>query len=97
MELAPFYRRYELPWEGDEDNSRRFKRILAVALGIYVLGALVIPVCAQGIIPVSGDGPTPWLCARSAVAREWSVDRPLSSVVVVISRRHLPSGARSGG
>jgi len=40
----------------------------------------------------SGAGPTPWVWLPSATAREWSVDR--ESVVVVISRRPLPSAAR---
>ena len=40
----------------------------------------------------SGVPPRPWVCAPSAVAREWSVDK--GSVVVVISRRILPSAAR---
>lgn len=42
--LAPFYRKYDLPWEGDPESSRRFKRWLLVALAIYVVFGLLIPV-----------------------------------------------------
>jgi protein TonB len=38
--LAPFYRSYELPWEGDEEAQARFQRILRV--GLVLLLALAI-------------------------------------------------------
>jgi len=44
MSLAPFYRRYDLAWEGDPQSSGRFKRWLIVALAIYLVFGLLIPV-----------------------------------------------------
>jgi len=41
--LAPFYRSYELPWEGDPDSARRFRRLLTIGLVLFVLGGLIIP------------------------------------------------------
>jgi TonB family protein len=43
MQLAPFYRSYALPWEGDPESSRRFRRWLLVALAIYAIFGLLIP------------------------------------------------------
>jgi periplasmic protein TonB len=41
--LAPFYRTYDLPWEGDPDSARRFRRLLVVGLVLFVLGGIIIP------------------------------------------------------
>ena len=37
MLLAPYYREYELPWEGDEESNERFRKILRVLLIILAL------------------------------------------------------------
>jgi periplasmic protein TonB len=44
VQLAPYYRSYELPWEGDPEASRRFRRFLLVGLVIFVVLGLLIPV-----------------------------------------------------
>jgi len=41
--LAPFYRTYDLPWEGDPDSARQFRRLLTIGLVLFVLGGLIIP------------------------------------------------------
>ena len=41
--LVPFYREYELPWEGDEESSARFRKILRVLLIIFVLLGILFP------------------------------------------------------
>lgn len=43
MVLAPFYRTYELPWEGDPESARRFRRLVTIGLVLFVLGGLIIP------------------------------------------------------
>ena len=43
MVLAPFYRTYDLPWEGDPDSARQFRRLLTIGLVLFVLGGLIIP------------------------------------------------------
>jgi protein TonB len=40
--LAPFYRSYELAWEGDEESQARFKRILRVAIPLLLGFAILI-------------------------------------------------------
>ena len=40
--LAPFYRSYELAWEGDEESQVRFKRILRVAIILLLAIAILI-------------------------------------------------------
>ncbi len=45
--LAPYYRSFELAWEGDEEARRRYRRILRFAvpllLGFAILIALLPP------------------------------------------------------
>ncbi|MBV8496544.1 MAG: TonB family protein [Gammaproteobacteria bacterium] len=43
MLLAPYYRQYELPWEGDPESSQRFQKILKVLLGIFLLLGILFP------------------------------------------------------
>jgi periplasmic protein TonB len=40
--LAPFYRSYELAWEGDEESQARFRRILRVAIILLLALAILI-------------------------------------------------------
>jgi periplasmic protein TonB len=41
--LAPYYRSYELAWEGDPESSQRFRKILRIGLIILVLFGLLFP------------------------------------------------------
>jgi TonB family protein len=43
MVIAPYYREYELPWEGDPESSRRFRNILRALLIIFVVCGIVFP------------------------------------------------------
>lgn len=43
MVLAPYYRQYDLPWEGDPDSSRRFRRLLTIGLALFVVAGIVVP------------------------------------------------------
>ena len=43
MLLAPYYREFELPWEGDEEATQRFKKILRVLLIILALFGILFP------------------------------------------------------
>ena len=43
MLLAPYYREYELPWEGDEESNERFRKILRVLLIILALFGILFP------------------------------------------------------
>ena len=41
MVLAPYYRSFELPWEGDPESGRRFQRLVTVGLVLLFLFLLV--------------------------------------------------------
>jgi TonB family protein len=41
--IAPFYRTFDLPWEGDPDASRRFKRLALTGLALFLLIGTVVP------------------------------------------------------
>lgn len=43
MILAPYYRRFELPWEEDQDANRRFRKLNLWGLGLFVVFAIVLP------------------------------------------------------
>jgi protein TonB len=43
MVIAPFYREFELPWEGDPESSARFRKILRVLLILFVLFGILFP------------------------------------------------------
>jgi protein TonB len=41
--ITPFYREYELPWEGDPESSSRFRRILRVLLILFLVFGILFP------------------------------------------------------
>src|SRR5580704_6511548 len=43
MVIAPYYREYELPWEGDPEASARFRKILRVLLIVFVVLGILFP------------------------------------------------------
>jgi periplasmic protein TonB len=43
MVIAPYYREYELPWEGDPETSSRFRKILRVLLILFLLFGIIVP------------------------------------------------------
>jgi periplasmic protein TonB len=43
MLLAPYYRDYDLPWEGDPESSERFRKILRVLLIVLVVFGILFP------------------------------------------------------
>ena len=43
MLLAPYYRSYELAWEGDPESSQRFRKILRIGLILLLLFGLLFP------------------------------------------------------
>ena len=40
--LAPFYRRFELPWARTEETERKFKKLLRILLLIVTIMAILI-------------------------------------------------------
>jgi len=53
--LAPYYRRFELPWEGDSEASLRYRRILRVGLVLLVLLGILIPLLPAPPRPASEE------------------------------------------
>src|SRR2546430_17033377 len=43
MVIAPYYRDFDLPWEGDPESSARFGKILRVLLIIFVVLGIAFP------------------------------------------------------
>ena len=43
MLLAPYYREYDLPWEGDPESSARFRRILRALLIVFLVLGILFP------------------------------------------------------
>ncbi|HEY4750445.1 MAG TPA: AgmX/PglI C-terminal domain-containing protein [Steroidobacteraceae bacterium] len=43
MLLAPYYREFDLPWEGDPESSARFRKILRVLLIVFVALGILFP------------------------------------------------------
>jgi protein TonB len=41
--ITPFYREYELPWEGDPESSSRFRKILRVLLILFLIFGILFP------------------------------------------------------
>lgn len=41
--LAPYYRNYDLPWEGDPDSSDRFRKILRIGLIVLLVFGILFP------------------------------------------------------
>jgi TonB family protein len=41
--LAPFYRSYELPWEGDPESSSRFRKLLTIGIVLFIVVGIVTP------------------------------------------------------
>jgi protein TonB len=58
MILAPYYREYELPWEGDPESSERFRKILRVLLVILVVLGILFPLLPTPKREAAQDIPT---------------------------------------
>jgi periplasmic protein TonB len=43
MAIAPYYREYDLPWEGDPDSQQRFRRILRILLVLLAIFGILFP------------------------------------------------------
>ena len=43
MAIAPYYREYDLPWEGDPESESRFRKILRVLLILLVILGILFP------------------------------------------------------
>ena len=67
MVLAPFYRSYELPWEGDPESGRRFRRLVTTGLGLFLLFVLIISIVKLPEPPRTAAEAVPERLARMMV------------------------------
>lgn len=42
MVLAPYYRRFDLPWEGDPEANQRFRRLLQIGLALLLVFTIIV-------------------------------------------------------
>ena len=57
MLLAPYYREYELPWEGDPEATARFNKILRVLLILLLVLGILFPLLPRPAQPTTEDVP----------------------------------------
>ena len=57
MQLAPYYREFELPWEGDPESSARFRKILRVGLILLALFSILFLVLPKPKVSTVPDIP----------------------------------------
>lgn len=69
MVLAPYYRTFELPWELDADEQDRYRRILKVALILFVVFGLAFPLLPSPKRMASEEAVPPRL-ARVMIAQQ---------------------------
>jgi periplasmic protein TonB len=58
MILAPYYREFDLPWEGDPESSERFRKILRVLLIVLVVLGILFPLLPTPKREAAQDIPT---------------------------------------
>src|SRR5262252_10909700 len=57
MLLAPYYREFELPWEGDQEANERFRKILRVLLIVLVIFGILFPLLPTPKHTIADDVP----------------------------------------
>ena len=57
MLLAPYYREYDLPWEGDLEANARFNKILRVLLILLLILGILFPLLPRPAQPTTADVP----------------------------------------
>ena len=66
MLLAPYYREYDLPWDGDLESSQRFRKILRVLLIILLILGILFPLLPRParitVLSLVPDGPPIQFC-----------------------------------
>jgi periplasmic protein TonB len=62
-QLTQFYRSFELPWEPDPEEQRRFRKLLRIGLGLVLVFGLVLPFVHLAK-PTAAEEPVPPRLAR---------------------------------
>ena len=64
MQLTQYYRSFELPWETDPEEQRRFRRLLLIGLALVLLFGVVLPFIHLPKRAVSAEEAVPPRLAR---------------------------------
>jgi protein TonB len=67
--LAPYYRRFELPWEGDFEASGRFRKILQAGLALLIVLGILFPLLPSPPRP-AGEEAVPQRLARVMIENQ---------------------------
>jgi protein TonB len=69
MVITPYYREYELPWEGDPESSSRFRKILQVLLILFVILGILFPLLPSPK-PTAAETEVPQRLARVMIEQK---------------------------
>ena len=78
--ITPFYREYELPWEGDPESSSRFRKILRVLLILFLILGILFPLLPSPK-PTAAETEVPQRLARVMIEEKPKPPPPPPPVV----------------
>jgi TonB family protein len=78
--ITPFYREYELPWEGDAESSSRFRKILRVLLILFLILGILFPLLPSPK-PTAAETEVPQRLARVMIEEKPKPPPPPPPVV----------------
>src|SRR5882757_7966146 len=78
--ITPFYREYELPWEGDSESSTRFRKILRVLLILFLILGILFPLLPTPKL-TAGETEVPQRLARVMIQEKPKPPPPPPPVV----------------
>ncbi|MFL6605286.1 MAG: TonB family protein [Steroidobacteraceae bacterium] len=78
--ITPYYREFELPWEGDPESSSRFRKILRVLLILFVIFGILFPLLPTPK-PTAGETEVPQRLARVMIQEKPKPPPPTPPVV----------------
>src|SRR3984957_2851182 len=89
MLLAPFYREFELPWEGDPESESRFRKILRVLLILLILFGILFPLLPNSK-PTAADTEVPQRIAQVMIEEKPKPPPPPPKPVVEEKPKVVP-------
>jgi periplasmic protein TonB len=78
--ITPYYREFELPWEGDPESSSRFRKILRVLLMLFLIFGILFPLLPTPK-PTAGETEVPQRLARVMIQEKPKPPPPPPPVV----------------
>ena len=78
--ISPFYREFQLPWEGDPESSSRFRKILRVLLILFLIFGILFPLLPTPKL-TAGETEVPQRLARVMIQEKPKPPPPPPPVV----------------